>query len=149
MKEGIHPAYAEIKVNCSCGNKFTTRSTAGKDLHLEICSKCHPFYTGKQKVMDTAGRVDSFVLDTAVKKVASATAGDVDPRNSWGAGSGVRMSSNSVLEALGRDVFPACVRTERAAVHGEINALRQRLHRGNGRAEIESGIGHPQACWLH
>jgi large subunit ribosomal protein L31 len=60
MKEGIHPEYKEIKVNCSCGNSFVTRSTSGKELHLEICSKCHPFYTGKQKVVDTAGRVDSF-----------------------------------------------------------------------------------------
>ena len=60
MKEGIHPAYNEIKVVCSCGNTFVTRSTAGKDLNLEVCSKCHPFYTGKQKVMDTAGRVESF-----------------------------------------------------------------------------------------
>lgn len=60
MKEGIHPAYGEIKVVCSCGNTFVTRSTAGKDLHLEVCSKCHPFYTGKQKIMDTAGRVESF-----------------------------------------------------------------------------------------
>ncbi len=60
MKEGIHPEYKEIKVNCSCGSTFVTRSTAGKDLHLDVCSKCHPFYTGKQKIVDTAGRVESF-----------------------------------------------------------------------------------------
>lgn len=60
MKQGIHPEYKEIKVNCSCGESFVTRSTAGKDLHLEVCSKCHPFYTGKQKIVDTAGRVDRF-----------------------------------------------------------------------------------------
>ncbi|HEC15026.1 MAG TPA: 50S ribosomal protein L31 [Sedimenticola sp.] len=60
MKADIHPDYKEIKVNCSCGNEFTTRSTLGKDLHIEVCSACHPFYTGKQKIMDTAGRVDKF-----------------------------------------------------------------------------------------
>lgn len=60
MKQGIHPAYREIKVTCSCGNSFTTRSTLEQDLHVEVCSACHPFYTGKQKIVDTAGRVDKF-----------------------------------------------------------------------------------------
>ncbi len=60
MKSGIHPDYQEITVNCSCGNKFVTRSTMGQDLHLEVCSSCHPFYTGKQKIVDTGGRVDKF-----------------------------------------------------------------------------------------
>jgi len=60
MKPNVHPTYKEIKVTCSCGNSFTTGSTVGKDLHLEVCSACHPFYTGKQKIMDTAGRVDKF-----------------------------------------------------------------------------------------
>ena len=60
MKEGIHPDYKDIKVNCSCGESFVTRSTAGKDLSLDVCSKCHPFYTGKQKIVDTAGRIDRF-----------------------------------------------------------------------------------------
>ncbi len=60
MKTGIHPKYTEIQVTCSCGNTFTTRSTVGKPLHVEVCSACHPFYTGKQKVMDTAGRIDKF-----------------------------------------------------------------------------------------
>lgn len=60
MKDGIHPNYAEIKVSCSCGNTFTTRSTAGRDLQLDVCSSCHPHYTGKQKVLDTGGRVDRF-----------------------------------------------------------------------------------------
>ena len=59
MKADIHPSYKEIKVTCSCGNEFTTRST-GKDLHVEVCSACHPFFTGQQKIMDTAGRVDKF-----------------------------------------------------------------------------------------
>ena len=60
MKADIHPKYAEITVNCSCGHSFKTRSTHGEDLHIEVCAQCHPFYTGKQKMLDTAGRVDKF-----------------------------------------------------------------------------------------
>lgn len=60
MKADIHPDYSDIKVTCSCGNSFDTKSTLGKELHVEICSACHPFYTGQQKLMDTAGRVDKF-----------------------------------------------------------------------------------------
>ena len=60
MKAGIHPEYKAINVTCSCGNTFLTRSTLGHDLHVEVCSSCHPFYTGKQKIVDTAGRVDKF-----------------------------------------------------------------------------------------
>lgn len=61
MKPEIHPNYKDIKVTCSCGNVFTTRSTLDKDsLSLEVCSACHPFYTGTQKIVDTAGRVDRF-----------------------------------------------------------------------------------------
>jgi large subunit ribosomal protein L31 len=59
-KEGIHPNYKEIKVQCACGHSFMTRSTSKNDLHLEICSQCHPFFTGKHKLMDTAGRVERF-----------------------------------------------------------------------------------------
>jgi large subunit ribosomal protein L31 len=60
MKPDTHPEYREIKITCSCGNEFTTRSTHSEDLHLEVCSACHPFYTGKQKIVDTGGRVDKF-----------------------------------------------------------------------------------------
>ena len=61
MQKDIHPAYEYFKVVCSCGNTFETRSTSGKEeLHLDVCSSCHPFYTGKQKIMDTAGRVEKF-----------------------------------------------------------------------------------------
>lgn len=59
MKEGIHPVSNELEVVCACGAKFTTRSTS-KKIHVEICSECHPFYTGQQKIIDTAGRVDRF-----------------------------------------------------------------------------------------
>lgn len=60
MKQEIHPNYEEVSVVCACGNSFQTRSTKGEDLHIEICSECHPFFTGKQKLVDTAGRVDRF-----------------------------------------------------------------------------------------
>ena len=69
MKAGIHPEYKQITVTCTCGNKFETRSTIGQDLQVEVCSNCHPFYTGKQKIVDTGGRVDKFR-----KKYASAAA---------------------------------------------------------------------------
>ncbi len=60
MKKGIHPVYRKSVVTCVCGNTFVTRSTAG-DLRLEICSNCHPFFTGKQKLVDSAGRVEKFM----------------------------------------------------------------------------------------
>ncbi len=59
MKEGIHPKYEETKITCACGEVIETKSTR-KDIKVEICSKCHPFYTGKQKLVDTGGRVDRF-----------------------------------------------------------------------------------------
>ena len=60
MKSGIHPKNAPLAVTCSCGNTFTTASTLNKPLHIEVCSECHPFYTGKQKIVDTAGRIEKF-----------------------------------------------------------------------------------------
>jgi large subunit ribosomal protein L31 len=60
MKADIHPSYTDINVTCSCGNEFQTRSTLGEDLAIEVCSACHPFYTGKQKIIDSGGRVDKF-----------------------------------------------------------------------------------------
>ena len=59
MRDGIHPEYQETTITCACGNVINTRSTK-KDIKVEICSKCHPFYTGKQKLTDTGGRVDRF-----------------------------------------------------------------------------------------
>lgn len=67
MQTDIHPTYNQIQVSCSCGVNFTTRSTRSDDLHIEICSECHPFYTGKQKLVDTAGRVDRFKQKYAAK----------------------------------------------------------------------------------
>jgi large subunit ribosomal protein L31 len=60
MKADIHPNYVVTEVRCSCGNVFTTRSTKGGELHVELCSECHPFYTGKQKLVDSGGRIDRF-----------------------------------------------------------------------------------------
>lgn len=61
MKADIHPKYQDISITCSCGNVFVTRSTSGKQaMTIEVCSECHPFYTGKQKIVDTAGRVERF-----------------------------------------------------------------------------------------
>ncbi len=60
MKDKIHPTYQMATIRCACGNEFTTRSTVG-DMRIDICSNCHPFFTGKQKLVDTAGRVDKFL----------------------------------------------------------------------------------------
>ena len=61
MKPDIHPKYQEVNVTCSCGNTFTTRSTYGNEsMSIDVCSQCHPFFTGKQKIVDTAGQVDKF-----------------------------------------------------------------------------------------
>lgn len=73
MRTGIHPEYVETKVHCSCGNTFITRSTK-PELHIELCNKCHPFYTGQQKFVDTGGRVQRFsdkfggAADTVMEK---------------------------------------------------------------------------------
>ena len=68
MKPGIHPDYQEINVVCGCGETFKTRSTMGKDLRVEVCSACNPFYTGKQKIVDTAGRIEKFRQKYGLKK---------------------------------------------------------------------------------
>jgi large subunit ribosomal protein L31 len=72
MKAGIHPAYNEINVICACGHTFKTRSTHKGDIRVEICSSCHPFFTGKQKLIDTAGRVDRFEKKYARQRAAKA-----------------------------------------------------------------------------
>ena len=76
MKQGIHPDYQEVNVSCACGNTFRTRSTHKGDIRLEICSSCHPFFTGKQKLVDSAGRVERFLrkYGSKVQKSADAVA---------------------------------------------------------------------------
>lgn len=66
MKPGIHPEYKEATVTCACGNTFVTRSTK-PEIRVEICSACHPFYTGKQKIVDTEGRVEKFMQKYGMK----------------------------------------------------------------------------------
>jgi len=66
MKENIHPKYEKAVIKCACGNVIETRTTKG-DIHVEICSKCHPFFTGKQKLVDTSGRVDMFKKRYGIK----------------------------------------------------------------------------------
>jgi len=77
VKEGIHPNYKEVEVRCACGNTFKTRSTK-PELHLEICSNCHPFFTGRQKLIDTEGRVERFTkkfgLQTSEQRKTAAKA---------------------------------------------------------------------------
>jgi large subunit ribosomal protein L31 len=71
MKKDIHPAYVTTEVTCTCGNTFTTRSTSASGvIRSEVCSNCHPFYTGKQKILDTGGRVARFEARYAKKKAA-------------------------------------------------------------------------------
>ena len=71
MKTGIHPPYHDVTVMCACGHRFATRSTHKGDIHVEICSNCHPFFTGKQKLIDTAGRVERFKRKYALSKKAT------------------------------------------------------------------------------
>lgn len=79
MRREIHPEYVETQATCTCGATFTTRSTAKNGvIHAEVCSQCHPFYTGKQKILDTGGRVARFEKRFGAKKTDSATKGAVD-----------------------------------------------------------------------
>jgi large subunit ribosomal protein L31 len=72
MKAAIHPSYHEVRVHCACGNNFVTRSAHKGDISVEICSNCHPFFTGKQKLVDTAGRVERFRRKYAKVETAKA-----------------------------------------------------------------------------
>jgi large subunit ribosomal protein L31 len=74
VKTDIHPTYAETHVTCSCGNTFTTRSTKPGEMHIELCNECHPFFTGKQKLVDSGGRVERF--QKRYGKTAFTKAGD-------------------------------------------------------------------------
>ena len=73
MRQGIHPEYVETKVTCSCGNSFVTRSIKA-EMHVELCNQCHPFYTGKQKLVDTGGRVERFQKKYGKRSTAGAAA---------------------------------------------------------------------------
>jgi large subunit ribosomal protein L31 len=81
VKQGIHPGYVETKVTCSCGNTFVTRSTK-PEMHVELCNLCHPFYTGKQKLVDTGGRVERFQRKYARKAAATRPTAEGTPSGS-------------------------------------------------------------------
>jgi large subunit ribosomal protein L31 len=76
MKSSIHPNYIEAHVRCTCGNEFTTRATQ-EEIHVEVCSNCHPFYTGRQKLVDTGGRVERFQRRVAKGRLRSAGRSEV------------------------------------------------------------------------
>jgi len=78
MKAAIHPGYEEVRVHCACGNTFMTRSTHKGSINVEICSACHPFFTGKQKLVDTAGRVERFRRKYAKSDAGKAEAAKVE-----------------------------------------------------------------------
>lgn len=80
MKEKIHPKYYETKIVCACGNVIETRSTV-KDLRVEICSQCHPFFTGKQKLVDTAGRVEKYLKKYKLNKPAGSDSTETAANN--------------------------------------------------------------------
>ena len=82
MKAAIHPAYDEVRVHCACGNTFLTRSSHKGDINVEICSACHPFFTGKQKLVDTAGRVERFRRKYAKSDAAKAEAAKAEAAKS-------------------------------------------------------------------
>ena len=69
MKAGTHPSYGAINATCSCGNMIEAQSTLGKDIFIDVCSQCHPFYTGKQKILDSGGRVDRFKKRSGNRRV--------------------------------------------------------------------------------
>jgi large subunit ribosomal protein L31 len=88
MKQGIHPDYVETIVTCSCGNTFTTRSVK-PELHVELCNQCHPFYTGKQKLVDTGGRVERFQRKYAQRaRVSRPAAESPEPATTGDSGEG-------------------------------------------------------------
>jgi large subunit ribosomal protein L31 len=78
MKTSIHPDYVQAHVRCTCGNEFTTRATR-EEIHVEVCSNCHPFYTGRQKLVDTGGRVERFQRRMAKGRLRQAQAGNAKP----------------------------------------------------------------------
>jgi large subunit ribosomal protein L31 len=96
MREGIHPEYPPAQVNCACGNTFVTRSTRG-DFQVDVCSNCHPFYTGTQKLIDAAGRVDRFRKRYGGDSKASKAAA----RNAPGGGGGAAAGGEAETPAAG------------------------------------------------
>ncbi len=93
MRTKIHPKYEAVQVRCACGNTFETRSVA-KDIHLDICSECHPFFTGKQKLVDTDGRIDKFKKKFGTNIVGSKTKKKAAPAKAEAAADKAQDASN-------------------------------------------------------
>jgi large subunit ribosomal protein L31 len=98
VKPGIHPKYEEVEVRCACGNTFTTRSTK-KELHLEICSNCHPFFTGRQKLIDTEGRVERFTKRFGSQTAAARKEADTAAKAAKAAKAPVRATAKPAAKA--------------------------------------------------
>jgi large subunit ribosomal protein L31 len=98
VKEAIHPKYQEVEVRCACGNTFKTRSTK-PELHLEICSACHPFFTGRQKLIDTEGRVERFTkkfgAQTAAQRKTAATVAKAAAKKATPAGTKAKKTAKA------------------------------------------------------
>jgi large subunit ribosomal protein L31 len=103
MKQGIHPEYKQATVRCACGNTFLTRSTRD-DIHVEVCSVCHPFFTGKQRLMDTAGRVERFRRKWAKPGEASGAAEGAEAKaSSKGKAAGAAAEETAAAEPTGAE----------------------------------------------
>ena len=116
MKQGIHPDYVECTVKCSCGNTFVTRSTK-PELKIDICNKCHPFYTGTQKLIDTGGRVQRFAdrFGSAKEKVAEREAAKKAAKAAEGEGAKAAGSGDAAKAAEGAPAADAAPADDRAA----------------------------------
>jgi large subunit ribosomal protein L31 len=117
MKTNIHPEYDKTIIKCACGNEIETRSTVGGEMHVELCSACHPFFTGKQKFIDSAGRVDKFRarLEAAEKKQ---TKGKEDKSTK------TQKSNQEKLEELKKEIVPGVV-TQETSSDVEIAAVEE------------------------
>jgi len=118
VKQGIHPDYVETTVVCSCGNRFVTRSTAGGELHVELCNQCHPFFTGQQKFVDTGGRVQRFSdkFGSAANAVLEKEAAEKDARR--------KAAEEAAIAAKQEREAKAAEKAAKAA-HYEVKAARK------------------------
>ena len=143
MKTEIHPEYVEAHVRCTCGNEFTTRATR-PELHVEVCSNCHPFYTGRQKLVDTGGRVERFQRRVAKGRARSAQARRAEPDT-------VRVGAAMASRLVAGPPTPDAPRRpsraeERPGVHrdGEAAGPARRAARRSGGARGRDDARHPQ-----
>lgn len=124
MKQGIHPDYLETTIVCSCGNKFTTHSTAGGELHLELCDQCHPFFTGQQKFVDTGGRVQRFSdkFGSAASAVLEKEAAEKEARRKATEEAASKLKAERDAKAADKATKAAKFEVEEAVVSGDASA---------------------------